>query len=86
VTVAVCPPPRRGLRDVLRGVWFALLLLAGAADALLTAAIGMPRLGWLAGRIGRALADEYHRGLHDAIDGEVIEDADDMNDSNDRLG
>jgi hypothetical protein len=68
------PPFRRRLRDVARGVWFVVVLLATALDALLTALIGVPPLTWFARRIGRALADEYRRGYHDAVDADVVED------------
>lgn len=78
MTVAMCPPPRRGsLRDIARGVWFVLVLLATAVDSLLTALIGVPPLAWFARRIGHALADEYRRGYHNAVDAEVVEDPND---------
>jgi hypothetical protein len=78
VTVAMCPPPRRrSVRGVARGVWFVLVLLGTAVDALLTALIGVPPLTWLARRIDQTLTDEYRRGYHNAVDAEVVEDADD---------
>jgi hypothetical protein len=64
----------RSPRAVLRGLAAVAALFAGAADALITAALGVPRVGWLARRAGEAAASEYRRGAWDAVDAEVIDD------------
>ena len=64
----------RSPRAVLRGLAAVAALFAGAADALVTAFLGVPRLGWLARRAGEAAADEYRRGAWNLIDAELIDD------------
>lgn len=59
---------------VMRGLLAVAALFAGAADALVSAWLGLPRLGWLARRIGEATASEYRRGAFGAIDAEIIDD------------
>lgn len=54
------------------GLTAVAVYLLGAADALLTARLGVPRLAWVARVVGREIADEYRRGYHDARDAEVI--------------
>jgi hypothetical protein len=64
------------LRDVLRGLFAVAGLFAGAADALVTAFLGVPRLGWLARRAGEAAARTYRRAAWEAADedAEIIDD------------
>jgi hypothetical protein len=64
----------RSPRAVLRGLAAVAALFAGAADALVSAFLGVPRLGWLAQRAGEAAADEYRRAASGAIDAELIDD------------
>jgi hypothetical protein len=64
----------RSPRAVLRGLAAVAALFAGAADALVTAFLGVPRLGWLAQRAGEAAASEYRRRAWDAVDAELIDD------------
>jgi len=61
-------------RAVLRGLGGVAALFAGAADALLSAWLGLPRMGWVARRVGEAAASEYRRRAHDAIEAEIIPD------------
>jgi hypothetical protein len=61
-------------RAIGRGVLAVLVFLLTAADALLTAVIGVPPLAWTARRICTALGDEFRRGYWDAIDAEEITD------------
>lgn len=60
--------------NVSRGLLAVTVFLFGALDALITARLGIPRLAWLGRRVGRAIADEYRRGYHNAIDVEIIEE------------
>jgi hypothetical protein len=64
----------RSPRDVLRGLAAVAALFAGAADALVSAFLGVPRLGWLARRVGETAAEEYRRRAWNAVDAEVIDD------------
>ena len=60
---------------ILRGLAAVAALFAGAVDALVTAFLGVPRLGWLAQRVGEMTAEEYRRGAWDVYaDAEVIAD------------
>jgi hypothetical protein len=59
---------------VMRGLLAVAALFAGAADALVSAWLGLPRLGWVARRVGEAAASEYRRGAFNAIDAEIIDD------------
>jgi hypothetical protein len=77
----VNPPevePEQPLADRLRAVFRGLLavaaLLLGGADALATAAAGIPPLAWICRQIGRVIADEYRRGYQGATDAELVED------------
>ena len=63
----------RSPRGVLRGLAAVAALFAGAADALLSAFLGVPRLGWLARRVGEAAAGEYRRRAWDAVEAELID-------------
>jgi hypothetical protein len=64
----------RSPRAVLRGLAGIAALFAGAADALLSALLGIPRLGWIARRVGETAASEYRRCARGAVDAEVIND------------
>jgi hypothetical protein len=64
----------RSPKAVLRGLAAVAALFAGAADALLTAFLGVPRLGWLARRAGETAASEYRRAAWGAVDAELIDD------------
>lgn len=60
--------------SVARGLAGLAAFALGAADALITARLGIPRLACLLCRAGRAIADEYRRGKNGAIDAEIIEE------------
>ena len=65
----------RSPRAVLRGLAAVAALFAGAADALVSAFLGVPRMGWLARRVGETAASEYRRRAWGAVaDAEVIDD------------
>ena len=64
----------RSPRAVLRGLAAVAALFAGAADSLVSAFLGVPRLGWLAQRAGQEAADAYQRGAWGAIDADIIDD------------
>jgi hypothetical protein len=61
-------------RSILRGLAAVAALVATAADALVTALIGIPPVTWALRRVSRVIGEEYRRGYHGAIDAEVIED------------
>ena len=63
----------RSPQAVLRGLAAVAALFAGAADALLTAFLGVPRLGWLAQRVCETAAGEYQRRAWNAVEAEVID-------------
>jgi hypothetical protein len=65
------PEGPRPPRTVLRGLLAVAALLATAADALVTAVLGVPRLAWLARRVAAACGEEYRRARWGAVD--VIE-------------
>jgi hypothetical protein len=67
-------PAPRSARDVLRGLAAVAALFAGAADALVSACLGIPRMGWLAQKVGETAASEYRRRAHNAVDAELIDD------------
>jgi hypothetical protein len=58
---------------VLRGLQAVLVLVLTAADALVTAVIGIPPLTLALRRIRLAIGDEYRRGYYDAVEAEVID-------------
>jgi len=58
---------------VLRGLRAVLVLVLTAADALVTAVIGIPPITLALRRIRRAIGDEYSRGYYDAVEAEVID-------------
>jgi hypothetical protein len=60
--------------NVARGLLVVAVFLLGALDALITARLGIPRLAWLGRKLARAIADEYRRGYHNAVDVEIIEE------------
>jgi hypothetical protein len=60
-------------RAVLRGLWAVAVLFVTAADALITAALGVPPAAWALRRVRRAASDEYQRGYWHATDAEVVE-------------
>lgn len=62
--------------SVARGLAAVAVCALGAADALITARLGIPRLAWLSRKVWRGIADEYRRGRHNAIDAEIIEEND----------
>lgn len=62
------------LAHVLRGLLAVVALLGGALDALITAAVGIPRLAWVATHLAAVVANQYRRGYHDAIDVEILTD------------
>lgn len=62
------------LARVLRGLLAVVALLGGALDALITAAVGIPRLAWITTHLARMVASEYRRGYHNAIDVEILTD------------
>lgn len=62
------------LRSILRGLAAVAALAATAADALVTAVIGIPPVTWALRRICRAIGEEYRRGYHGAVDADVVED------------
>lgn len=77
MSVTQSPAPLAGwerARAIGRGVLAVLAFLVTAADALLTAVIGVPPLAWTARRIRTALGDEFRRGYWDAIDAEEVND------------
>jgi hypothetical protein len=59
---------------VLRGLAAVAGLFASAADALVSACLGLPRLGWVARRVGETAASEYRRRAWDAEDADIIDD------------
>lgn len=59
---------------VLRGLAAVAYLFISAADELVSALIGIPRMGWMAGQVGDLAADRYRRAAHNAVDAEVIDD------------
>jgi hypothetical protein len=60
-------------RAVLRGLWAVAVLFVTAADALITAVLGVPPAAWTLRRVRLAASDEYHRGYWHATDAEVVE-------------
>lgn len=64
----------RSARAVLRGLAAVAALFAGAADALVSACLGIPRMGWMAQQVGETAAGEYRRRAYDAVDAELIDD------------
>lgn len=67
-------PVRRSLWAVARGVVAVAVFIVSALDALLSAWLGTPRLGWLARRAAVACADEYRLRAAGAVDAVVVED------------
>ncbi len=61
-------------RSILRGLAAVAALVATAADALVTALIGIPPVTWVLRRISRAIGEEYRRGYHGAVDADVVDD------------
>jgi hypothetical protein len=59
-------------RAVMRGLVAVAVLIITAADALMTAVIGVPPITWTWRRVRTVLSDEYRRGYYDAIEAEVI--------------
>src|SRR5262249_46634966 len=72
------------LAGIFRGVWAVICLITSAADALVSAVLGTPRMAPIGHRLGREIADEYRRGFHDAIDVTDPDDEDDVIDSDDQ--
>ncbi|WP_242911537.1 hypothetical protein [Actinomadura terrae] len=66
-----------------RAAWAVLVLLLSAADALVTAWLGVRPAGLWLSTMRRELADEARRGWHDAIDADVVEEIDGMDDDPD---
>jgi hypothetical protein len=64
----------RSPRAILRGLAAVAALFAGAADALVSAFLGVPRLGWVARRVGETAVGEYRRSAWGAVDAELIDD------------
>jgi hypothetical protein len=58
---------------IARGLRAVAALLASAADALISAAVGLPPLAWLWRRARAELAEEYRRGYWHAVDAEIVE-------------
>jgi len=85
VQVQLPPRPRspRGFRAVLRGLAAVALLFITAADALLTAVLGVPRMTWLARRVTAACGEEYQRARWGAIEVTEVIDIDDPGTSRD---
>lgn len=66
----------RNPRAVIRGLAAVAGLFLGAADSLVTAWLGIPRLGWLGRRVADITGDTYRRRAWDSVaDAEVVEDA-----------
>jgi hypothetical protein len=61
----------RSPRAIARGLTAVAALFLTAADALITAVLGLPRLAWVARRVAAACGEEYRRARWDAVD--VIE-------------
>jgi hypothetical protein len=71
----------RSPRAIARGLAAVAALFLTAADALVTAALGLPRLAWVARRVATACGDEYRRARWGAVDvTEVIEPGPDRED------
>ena len=77
--------PRRTCHTVARGLLAVAVLVAGALDALVTAAIGVPPVAWTTRRLARLVRDAYRIGRYGppstctdlavvVPDGEVIDD------------
>lgn len=77
--------PRRTWRTVGRGLAVAAALILSALDALATAALGIPPIGWLARRSAALVRDAYRYGRYGApssctdlavavVDAEIIDD------------
>jgi hypothetical protein len=73
-------PVRRSPWAIVRGVVAVALLIAGALDALVSAWLGTPRLGWLARRAAAACVDEYRLRASGAVDAIVVSDVADGQD------
>ena len=58
---------------VLRGLVAVLVLVLTAADALVTAVIGIPPVTLALRQARRAIGDVYRTGYYDAVEAEVIE-------------
>ncbi|OUC93114.1 hypothetical protein [Streptosporangium minutum] len=64
------------LRNAIRGALAVLVLLITAAEAWLTALLGLPPITPVLRRLTEVIADEWRTGAADAIDAEVIDDPD----------
>lgn len=67
----------RNLRAILRGLAAVAGLFLSAADELVSALIGIPRMGWLAGRVAEEASDRYRRAAWAAVDAELVDDTPD---------
>ncbi|MET8140399.1 hypothetical protein ABZU32_08840 [Sphaerisporangium sp. NPDC005288] len=65
---------REQLRAALQGLLAVLVLLASAADAWLTATLGLPPAAPMLRRLAEVVADAWRTGAARAIDAEIIDD------------
>lgn len=67
-------PPRNPVTAVLRALWGLFCLFIGAADALISAVLGITPLAGPWAQLRGVIADRWRLDYHDARDVEVIEE------------
>jgi hypothetical protein len=75
------PPARRSrIRDTTRAIWGVFCLFAGAADALVTAVLGITPLAGPWARIRAVIADRWRIAYLDAREADVVGEEDGTDD------
>jgi hypothetical protein len=74
------PPPRNPVTATLRAIWGVTCLFIGAADALITALLGVTPLAGPWTELRAVIADRWRLAYHDARDADVIEEGSEVDD------
>lgn len=73
-------PPRNPLTATLRALWGVFCLFVGAADALISALLGVTPLAGPWAELRGVIADRWRLSYHDARDVDVIEEESEVGD------